>query len=145
MPHNEFVHLHVHSEFSMLDGACRLDKLVDRALELEFPALAITDHGVMHGVIDFYQQAKAKNLKPIIGCEAYIAPTSRFERKANSRTGKDGYNHLLLLAENNTGYHNLVKLTTAAHLEGFYYKPRIDKELLEAHKEGIIANSNRWL
>ena len=78
MPHNEFVHLHVHSEFSMLDGACRLDKLVDRALELEFPALAITDHGVMHGVIDFYQQAKAKNLKPIIGCEAYIAPTSRF-------------------------------------------------------------------
>ena len=141
MPHNEFVHLHVHSEFSMLDGACRLDKLVDRALELEFPALAITDHGVMHGVIDFYQQAKAKNLKPIIGCEAYIAPTSRFERKANSRTGKDGYNHLLLLAENNTGYHNLVKLTTAAHLEGFYYKPRIDKELLEAHKDGIIALS----
>ena len=141
VPQNEFVHLHVHSEFSMLDGACRLDKLVDRAVELNFPSLAITDHGVMHGAVDFYQQAKRKDLKPIIGCEMYIAPGSRFDRKANSRTGKDGYNHLLLLAENEIGYQNLVRLTTAAHLEGFYYKPRIDKELLEAHHEGIIAFS----
>ena len=125
----------------MLDGACRLDKLVDRAVELNFPSLAITDHGVMHGAVDFYQQAKRKDLKPIIGCEMYIAPGSRFDRKANSRTGKDGYNHLLLLAENEIGYQNLVRLTTAAHLEGFYYKPRIDKELLEAHHEGIIAFS----
>ena len=125
----------------MLDGACRLDKLVNRAVELNFSSLAITDHGVMHGAVDFYQQAKRKDLKPIIGCEMYIAPGSRFDRKANSRTGKDGYNHLLLLAENETGYKNLVRLTTAAHLEGFYYKPRIDKELLEAHHEGIIAFS----
>ena len=125
----------------MLDGACRLDKLVNRAVELNFPSLAITDHGVMHGAVDFYQQAKRKDLKPIIGCEMYIAPGSRFDRKANSRTGKDCYNHLLLLAENEIGYQNLVRLTTAAHLEGFYYKPRIDKELLEAHHEGIIAFS----
>ncbi len=141
VPNNEFVHLHVHTEFSMLDGACRLDKLVDRAAELNFPSLAITDHGVMHGVVDFYQKSRSKGLKPIIGCEVYIAPGSRFDRKANSRTGKDGYNHLLLLAENEIGYKNLVRLTTAGHLEGFYYKPRIDKELLEAHKEGIIAFS----
>ncbi|MCH2603527.1 MAG: DNA polymerase III subunit alpha, partial [Pedosphaera sp.] len=141
MPQNEFVHLHVHTEFSMLDGACRLDKLVDRAVEMEFSALAITDHGVMHGVVDFYQKSKRRDLKPIIGCEMYIAPGSRFDRKANSRTGKDAYNHLLLLAENEIGYQNLVRLTTAAHLEGFYYKPRIDKELLEAHHEGIIAFS----
>ncbi|SVE38414.1 uncharacterized protein METZ01_LOCUS491268, partial [marine metagenome] len=96
VPKNEFVHLHVHTEFSMLDGACRLDKLVDRAVELNFPSLAITDHGVMHGAVDFYQKAKRRGLKPIIGCEVYIAPRSRFDRKANSRTGKDGYNHLLL-------------------------------------------------
>ena len=141
MAQAEFVHLHVHTEFSMLDGACRLDKLVDRAAELNFPSLAITDHGVMHGVVDFYEKARAKDVKPIIGGEMYIAPGSRFDKKANSRTGKDGYNHLLLLAENETGYKNLVRLTTAAHLEGFYYKPRIDKELLEAHHEGLIAFS----
>ena len=141
MAQAEFVHLHVHTEFSMLDGACRLDKLVDRAVELKFPSLAITDHGVMHGAVDFYQSARKAGVKPIIGCEMYIAPGSRFDRKANSRTGKDGYNHLLLLAENEAGYNNLVHLTTAAHLEGFYYKPRIDKELLEEHKEGIIAFS----
>ena len=141
MAQAEFVHLHVHTEFSMLDGACRLDKLVDLAVEMKFPSLAITDHGVMHGVVDFYQKAKATDLKPIIGCEMYIAPRSRTERKSTSRTGKDAYNHLLLLAENETGYKNLVRLTTDAHLEGFYYKPRIDRELLEAHHEGIIAFS----
>ena len=141
MAHAEFVHLHVHSEFSMLDGACRLDKLVDRAADLEFPALAITDHGVMHGAVDFYEKARAAGVKPIIGCEVYIAPGSRFDKKANTRGSKDGYNHLLLLAENEAGYKNLVRLTTAAHLEGFYYKPRIDKELLEQHKDGLIAFS----
>ena len=137
----EFVHLHLHTEFSLLDGACRLDRLVKRAAELEFSSLAITDHGVMYGAIDFYEKARAAEIKPIIGFEAYIAPGSRFDKKANTRDGKDGYNHLLLLAENETGYHNLTKLTTAAHLEGFYYKPRIDKELLEEHKEGLIALS----
>ena len=93
----------------MLDGACRLDKLVERALELKFPSLAITDHGVMHGAVDFYQSARKAGVKPIIGCEMYIAPGSRFDRKANSRTGKDGYNHLLLLAENEAGYKHLVR------------------------------------
>ena len=137
----EFVHLHLHTEFSLLDGACRLDRLMRRAEELDFGALAITDHGVMHGAIDFYQKAGKAGIKPIIGCEAYIAPGSRFDKKANSRTGKDGYNHLLLLAENEAGYRNLTRLTTTAHLEGFYYKPRIDKELLEEHKEGLIAFS----
>ncbi len=125
----------------MLDGACRLDKLVARAAELEFPALAITDHGVMHGAVDFYEKSRAAGVKPIIGCEVYIAPGSRFDKKANSRGSKDGYNHLLLLAENEKGYKNLVRLTTAAHLEGFYYKPRIDKEILEANNEGLIAFS----
>ncbi len=137
----EFVHLHLHTEFSLLDGACRLDRLMKRAVDLEFSSLAITDHGVMYGAIDFYEKARASGIKPIIGFEAYIAPGSRFDKKANTRDGKDGYNHLLLLAENEAGYHNLTKLTTAAHLEGFYYKPRIDKELLEEHKEGLIALS----
>ena len=112
-----------------------------RATELEFDTLAITDHGVMCGAIDFYEKAIAAGIIPIIGCETYIAPGSRLDRKANTRNEKDGYNHLLLLAENEIGYHNLIKLSTAAHLEGFYYKPRIDKELLEAHKEGLVAFS----
>ncbi len=136
----EFVHLHVHTEYSLLDGACRLDRLMERAAELNFPALAITDHGVMHGVIDFYQQARAKGIKPIIGFEAYVAPGSRFEKKTKN-SGRDAYHHLLLLARNETGYQNLMRLTTAAHLEGFYYKPRIDKELLAEHKEGLIVCS----
>ncbi|RME95717.1 MAG: DNA polymerase III subunit alpha [Verrucomicrobia bacterium] len=137
----EFVHLHVHSEYSMLDGACRLDRLVELAVEMGFPALAITDHGVMHGVIDFYKLAtKTGRLKPIIGFEAYVAPGSRFDKTTQS-SGRDAYHHLLLLAQNETGYRNLMKLTTAAHLEGFYYKPRIDKELLEQHREGLIVCS----
>ena len=133
--------MHLHTEFSLLDGACRIDRLMRQAEELKFGALAITDHGVMHGVIGFYEKARAAGIKPIIGCEAYIAPGSRLDKKANTRGSKDGYNHLLLLAENEAGYHNLIKLTTAAHLEGFYYKPRIDKELLEEHREGLIAFS----
>ncbi|MCP5528292.1 MAG: DNA polymerase III subunit alpha [Verrucomicrobiales bacterium] len=136
----EFVHLHVHTEYSLLDGACRLDRLVDRAVALDFPALAITDHGVMHGAIDFYQTAKKKGLKPIIGFEAYVAPGSRFEKKTG-KSGRDAYQHLLLLARNETGYRNLMRLTTAAHLEGYYYKPRIDKELLAEHRDGLLVCS----
>jgi len=140
MSHAEFVHLHLHTEYSLLDGACRLDRLVDKAHELTFPALAITDHGAMHGVIDFYQAARAKGIKPIIGCEVYVAPGSRLEKKT-SGGGRDVYHHLLLLAKDVAGYKNLIKLTTEAHLTGYYYKPRIDKELLAAHKEGLIALS----
>src|ERR1044072_2463868 len=141
MSHADFVHLHLHTEYSLLDGACRLDRLVDKAHELKFPALAITDHGAMHGVIDFYKAAREKGIKPIIGCEVYVAPGSRLEKKTGSGGGGGGYNHLVLLAKDEIGYKNLVKLTTAAHLEGYYYKPRIDKEILAAHKDGLIALS----
>jgi DNA polymerase III subunit alpha len=138
MSHADFVHLHLHTEYSLLDGACRLDKLMDRAHELKFPALAITDHGAMHGVIEFYQAARQKGIKPIIGCEVYVAPASRLEKKLS---GGEKYYHLGLLAKDETGYKNLIKLTTAAHLEGYYYKPRIDKEILAAHSQGLIALS----
>lgn len=144
----DFVHLHVHSEFSLLDGACRLDKLVDRAKELQFPALALTDHGAMFGAINFYQTAlgKAKKVdeaavKPIIGCEVYVAPGSRFEKRPRAGGGKPRSYHLVLLAENNIGYQNLVRLVTAGYMEGFYYDPRVDRELLEKHHEGLIALS----
>jgi len=140
MSHAEFVHLHLHTEYSLLDGACRLDKLVDKAHELKFPALAITDHGAMHGVIEFYQAARAKGIKPIIGCETYVAPGSRLEKKSGSGT-RDLYHHLGLLAKDVTGYKNLVRLVTAAHVDGYYYKPRIDKELLAQHHAGLIALS----
>jgi DNA polymerase-3 subunit alpha len=140
MSHSDFVHLHLHTEFSLLDGACRLDKLVDRAHELNFPALSITDHGVLYGAVDFYQAARAKGIKPIIGCEVYVAPGSRLEKKS-STGGKDVYNHLVLLAKDEAGYKNLVKLVTSAHLEGYYYKPRIDKEILAVNSNGLIALS----
>src|SRR5438093_10239274 len=140
MSHADFVHLHLHTEYSLLDGACRLERLMDKAHELKFPALAITDHGVLYGAIDFYQAALNKGIKPIIGCEVYVAPGSRFDKKTTSG-GRDVYHHLVLLAKDEAGYRNLIKLATAAHLEGYYYKPRIDKELLAAHKEGLIALS----
>ena len=140
MSHADFVHLHLHTEYSLLDGACRLDRLMDRAHALKFPALAITDHGAMFGVIDFYQAARAKGIKPIIGCEMYVAPGSRLDKKQGSGT-RDIYHHLGLLAKDEEGYKNLIKLTTAAHLEGYYYKPRIDKEILTAHSKGLIALS----
>ncbi|MFZ1072437.1 MAG: DNA polymerase III subunit alpha [Verrucomicrobiia bacterium] len=140
MSHADFVHLHLHTEYSLLDGACRLDRLMDKAHELKFPALAITDHGVLYGAIDFYQAAREKGIKPIVGCEVYVAPGSRLEKKTGSG-GRDVYHHLGLLARDATGYKNLIKLTTEAHLSGYYYKPRIDKELLAAHKEGLIAMS----
>ena len=141
MSHADFVHLHLHTEYSLLDGACRLDRLMDKAHDLKFPALAITDHGAMHGVIEFYQAARDKGIKPIIGCEVYVAPGSRLEKKTSGGGTRDVYNHLVLLAKDEVGYKNLIKLTTAAHLEGYYYKPRIDKEILAAHKEGLIALS----
>ncbi|PYJ03495.1 MAG: DNA polymerase III subunit alpha, partial [Verrucomicrobia bacterium] len=128
MSHADFVHLHLHTEYSLLDGACRLDRLMDKAHELKFPALAITDHGVLYGAIDFYQAAQEKGIKPIIGCEVYVAPGSRLEKKTSSG-GRDVYHHLVLLAKDETGYQNLIKLTTAAHLEGYYYR------------EGLIALS----
>jgi DNA polymerase-3 subunit alpha len=140
MSHADFVHLHLHTEYSLLDGACRLDRLMDKAHELKFSSLAITDHGVLCGAIDFYQTAREKGIKPIIGCEVYVAPGSRLEKKTSSG-GRDVYNHLVLLARNEAGYSNLIKLATAAHLEGYYYKPRVDKELLAAHKDGLIALS----
>jgi DNA polymerase-3 subunit alpha len=140
MSHADFVHLHLHTEYSLLDGACRLDKLVEKAHELKFPALAITDHGAMHGAVEFYQAAREKGIKPIIGCEVYVAPGSRLEKKTGSST-RDVYHHLGLLAKDETGYKNLVRLVTAAHVDGYYYKPRIDKEILAQHHEGLIAMS----
>src|SRR6266480_2150726 len=140
MSHADFVHLHLHTEYSLLDGACRLDRLMDKAHELKFPALAITDHGVLYGAIDFYQAARNNGIKPIIGCEVYVAPDSRFDKKTTSG-GRDVYHHLVLLAKDAVGYRNLIKLATAAHLEGFYYKPRIDKQILAQNKEGLIALS----
>src|SRR5580692_1569200 len=140
MSHADFVHLHLHTEYSLLDGACRLDKLMERAHALKFPAMAITDHGAMHGAIDFYKEAHSKGIKPIIGCEVYVAPGSRLDKKTGSST-RDVYHHLGLLAKDETGYKNLVKLVTAAHVEGYYYKPRIDKEILAQHSKGLIALS----
>ena len=140
MPKPEFVHLHCHTEFSLLDGACRVDRLIDKASDLGFGSLAITDHGAMFGVINFYRAARARDIKPIIGCEVYVAPGSRHEKKSGAR-GKEAYYHLVLLARDEAGYHNLVRLATAAQLEGYYYKPRIDKELLAQHSEGLICLS----
>lgn len=133
-----FVHLHVHTEYSLLDGACRIDALVRRAKELGMPALAITDHGTMYGVIDFYKQAKKQGIKPIIGCEVYVAPRSRLEKTA---VEGESYYHLVLLAENEIGYRNLIELVSRGHSEGFYYKPRVDRELLAHYSEGIICLS----
>jgi len=132
-----FTHLHVHTEYSLLDGMCRIPQLISRAKELGMDSLAITDHGVMYGAIEFYSAAKEAGIKPIIGTETYLAQNSRFSRDASD---KNNY-HLILLAKNRTGYHNLIQLVTKAHLEGFYYKPRVDKELLEQCHDGLIALS----
>lgn len=133
-----FVHLHVHTEYSLLDGAARIEKLVQKAVELGMPALAITDHGVMYGVVDFYKACRKAGIKPIIGCEVYVAPNRRTDRIPGR---DDGNRHLVLLAENEVGYRNLIKIVSQAHVEGFYYKPRVDKELLREHRGGIIALS----
>ncbi len=138
-PDSNFVHLHVHSDYSLLDGACRIDRLMDRAAELGMKSLALTDHGNLYGAIDFYNQAKAKGIKPLVGCELYLAPGSRLERTA--RTADDGKNifHLGLLVRDLTGYQNLLKLVSDAHLKGFYYKPRTDLEQLALHAKGLIG------
>ncbi|MEZ6191716.1 MAG: DNA polymerase III subunit alpha, partial [Phycisphaerales bacterium] len=134
-----FVHLHVHSQYSLLDGACKIGDMVKRAKELDQPALAITDHGCLFGAIDFYSKAVAAGVKPIVGIEAYMAADSRKNRTA---TGvKDGGYHLLLLAQNHAGYRNLLKLGSIAYTEGFYYKPRIDKEVLAQYSDGLICTS----
>ncbi len=140
MKYANFVHLHTHSQYSLLDGACRLDNVIDMAIEYKMPALAITDHGNLFGAIEFYKKATKAGLKPIIGCEAYVAGGSRFEKQPSGRYPDGGF-HLVLLAKNETGYKNLIKLTSAAFLEGFYHRPRIDKELLKQHSEGLIASS----
>jgi DNA polymerase-3 subunit alpha len=132
-----FTHLHVHTEYSLLDGMCRIPQLVARARDLGMGSLAITDHGAMYGVIEFYQAAREAGIKPILGCEFYIAQGSRFSRDAGDKNN----NHLILLAKNQTGYQNLIQLTTKAHLEGFYYKPRVDKDLLEEYNQGLVAFS----
>ena len=138
MPRDSFVHLHLHTEYSLLDGAIRMKELMKKAAEFKMPAVAITDHGNLFGAIEFYQEATRAGVKPIIGCEAYIAPGSHKDRPASRR---DAAYHFTLLAENETGYRNLVKLLTTAHLDGFHYAPRIDKELLAAHSAGLIGLS----
>jgi len=133
-----FVHLHNHSEYSLLDGACRIKGLVSRAAEMGMPAVAITDHGVLYGIIDFYREAKKQGIKPIIGCEVYVAPRSRLDKEVRL---DDSQFHLTLLCKNQTGYRNLIEMVSRAFLEGFYYKPRVDRELLEQYSEGLIALS----
>ena len=138
--HSEFVHLHVHSEYSLLDGAAQLEKLVQKAKDLRLPAIALTDHGNLFGAIDFYLAAQKAGVKPILGCELYVAPGSRKERGSQDG-GYEGANHLTVLARNRAGYRNLIKLVSKAYLEGFYYKPRVDRELLAEHADGLVVLS----
>ena len=135
----DFTHLHVHTEYSLLDGSNKIKELIARVKELGMDSVAITDHGVMYGVIDFYKEAQKQGIHPVIGCEVYVAPGSRFDKSGNMSSNR--YHHLVLLAENNTGYHNLMKIVSKGFTEGFYYKPRVDKELLKEYHEGIIALS----
>lgn len=134
-----FTHLHVHTEFSLLDGSSKIKEIAVQAKKLGFDSLAITDHGVMYGVIDFYRACKDAGIKPIIGCEIYVSPGSRFDREKGHDDFK--YFHLVLLAENDIGYHNLMKIVSVGFTEGYYYKPRVDYETLEKYHEGIIALS----
>ena len=133
----DFAHLHLHTEYSLLDGCCVIKKVIDKAVELGQKSIAITDHGVMYGVIEFYKYAKEKGIKPIIGCEVYVSTRSRFDKQK----GLDGYTHLVLLCKNNEGYQNLIKLVSMGFTEGFYSKPRIDKEILQKYSGGLIALS----
>src|SRR5207248_228272 len=128
-----FVHLHVHSEYSILDGACRIPDLVSRAAELEMPAVSLTDHGSLAGAVQLFKAAKKTGVRPVIGCEVYVADDRRVQAKGNA--------HLTLLAADNAGYANLIKLSSLGYLEGYYYKPRVDWELLERHSNGVIALS----
>lgn len=138
MGKNMFTHLHTHTEFSLLDGACRIEQLVSRAKSLGMQSLAITDHGNMYGAVDFYKACKKEGIKPVIGCEVYVAPRTRFDR---DKVFDKDYNHLILLCENETGYKNLINMVSKSFTEGFYFKPRIDHDLLEKYHEGIICLS----
>ena len=137
-PNGDFVHLHVHSEFSLLDGLSRIGEMTQRVADQGMPALALTDHGSMYGVIPFYAAAKKAGIKPIIGIEAYVAPRGMADKDGKQDAD---YHHMILLAKDDVGYRNLLALTTAGHLEGYYYKPRIDKELLARHSAGLIGTS----
>ncbi len=139
MSHSDFVHLHLHTQFSLLDGACRINELIKQAIEYQMPAVAITDHGNMFGAIEFYEACVKNGIKPIIGCEVYVAPKSRFQKGDGGI--HESSNHFILLARNEEGYHNLMKLVSSAYLEGYYYRPRIDKELLSQHCQGLIGSS----
>ena len=134
-----FAHLHVHTEYSLLDGSNKIKEYVKRVKELGMDSAAITDHGVMYGVIDFYRAAREAGINPVIGCEVYVAPNSRFDKELTG--GEDRYYHLVLLAENNTGYANLMKIVSRGFTEGYYYKPRVDMEVLQQFHEGVIALS----
>ena len=137
---SKFAHLHLHTQYSILDGAIPISGLVERCAALGMPAVAITDHGNMFGAVEFHEACRRARIRPIIGCEVYVAQGSRFEKDA-STGGFDGINHMILLAMNATGYANLIKLVSKGFLEGFYYKPRVDLELLQQHHEGLIATS----
>jgi len=141
MTDTPFVHLHLHSMYSLLDGAIRVKQLIDKACEYGMSAVALTDHGNMFGAVDFFQAAEKKGIKPIIGCEVYVAPQGRLVKGKQSDKEQDNAHHLVLLAMNSQGYKNLCQLVTKGYLEGFYYKPRIDKELLTQYNEGLIALS----
>ncbi len=136
---NDFVHLHLHTEYSLLDGACRIDEVLDQAVKLKMPALAVTEHGNLFSSVIFHDHARARGVKPILGCEVYVAPGDRRNKSGNPG---ETQNHLVLLAETLEGYHNLIKLVSAGYTEGFYYKPRIDKELLAQHSKGLIGLSS---
>ncbi len=139
MKHADFVHLHVHTQYSLLDGTIRLDDLFQKSKEYHMPAVAMTDHGNLYGAIDFYRHAYKYGIKPIIGCELYVAPKSRLD-KTGYGIGETA-NHLIVLVKNMQGYKNLMRLSTAGFLDGFYYRPRVDKEILTEHHEGLIGMS----
>ncbi len=136
---NEFVHLHLHTEFSLLDGACRVNELLDRVAALKMPAVAVTEHGNLFSAVAFHDAARKRGVNPILGCEVYVAPGDRTDR---SGTPGETANHLVLLAETNEGFHNLIRLVSSGYTEGFYYKPRIDKALLARHARGLIGLSS---
>ena len=139
MSDTPFVHLHCHTDYSLLDGACEISQLMDLVAEQNMPAVAMTDHGNLFGAVEFYNSATAKGIHPVIGCEVYVAPG---DRRDKSGTPGETANHLVLLSETNEGFHNLIKLVSSGYTEGFYYKPRIDKDLLARHSKGLIGLSS---
>jgi DNA polymerase-3 subunit alpha len=134
---SEFVHLHLHTEYSLLDGACHIDELVEQATKMGMKSMALTDHGNMFGAVNFHDACRDAGVKPILGCEIYVAPGSRL--KKSRAPGEEIYSHLTLLSTSDVGYHNLVKLVSIGYTEGFYHRPRIDREVLEQHSEGLVA------